>query len=373
MTAVAFLNGHIDLLAGDFDITVVCNFDGSENAISSHAKTVNIQISRNISPLSDLSAIWNLTRFFRTNEFVIAHSVSPKAGLITAISGWLARTPIRIHWFTGQVWVLMQGPKRSLLKNLDRLIGLLATAVLVDSPSQREFLLEQRVIKASKSAVLGAGSISGVDTIRFRPNLESRNAIRKELGIVDPQTAVILFVGRLSKDKGIDTLLEVFASGELANDPFLILVGPDEDSYTSRLSKILGTQTDRSRYIEFTPEPERYMAAADIFCMPSLREGFGLSIIEAGSVGLPTIASRIYGITDAIEDQSTGILITPGCHLELLAALNRLLIDSTERTTMGARARKRVADLWEARNLEARLKSYYEMEMQSASDTGDVS
>lgn len=373
MTAVAFLNGHIDSLASDYDITVACNFDGSENAISNHAKIVNIQIIRNVSLLSDLRAIWHLAQFLRRDRFVIVHSVSPKAGLITAISGWLARTPIRIHWFTGQVWVLIQGPKRSLLKNLDRLIGLLATAVLVDSPSQREFLLEQKVIKASKSTVLGAGSISGVDTKRFRPNPKSRNEIRKELGILDPQTQVILFVGRLGKDKGIDTLLDVFVSGELANNPFLLLVGSVEDSYMLKLSEILGNQIDQLRYIEFTTWPERYMAAADIFCMPSLREGFGLSIIEAGSVALPTVASRIYGITDAIEDQSTGILITPGCRRELLAALNRLLINSTERKSMGAKARLRVEQLWEASGLEARLKSYYEMKIQTVTDTGNAS
>jgi len=373
MTAIAFLNCHIDYMADDFDITVVCNFDGQETRISQNANLENIRIIRPISPFADAKSIWNLTRFLKKNKFVIVHSVSPKAGLITAVSGWLARTPIRIHWFTGQVWVLTQGPKRLLLMNLDRLIALLATSVLVDSPSQREFLLDQRVIKASKSSVLGAGSISGVDTKRFRPNLESRNAVRKELGIEDPKAPIILFVGRLSKDKGLDTLLAVFASGELTNKPFLLLVGPDEDSYKSRLSRILGAQMERSRYIEFTQEPERYMAAADIFCMPSLREGFGLSIIEAASVGLPAVASQIYGITDAVEDQLTGILTTPGSYLELLEALNRLLLNSTERAIMGAMARKRVGDVWLARNLQGLLRSYYELQIQSSTVKGDVS
>ena len=57
--------------------------------------------------------------------------------------------------------------------------------------------------------------------------------------------------------------------------------------------------------------PERFMAAADVFCLPSYREGFGMAIIEAASAGIPSIGTRIYGVTDAIDEGKTGCLYAP--------------------------------------------------------------
>jgi glycosyltransferase involved in cell wall biosynthesis len=363
MTAVAFLNGHIDYLSSDYEITVVCNFDGTEKDISKNARLKNIRIARKISPISDLRAVYSLARFLKKGNFQIVHSVTPKAGLITAMAGWLAKTPIRIHWFTGQVWVLKYGIQRWLLKNLDRLIAKLNTSVLVDSPSQRDFLIEQGVISPEKSQVLGSGSIAGVDTDRFRPNPEVRVVTRAELGIEDPNAPIILFVGRLNHDKGIDTLLEAFSRQTIQQDSYLILVGPDEQNYLDRIPKVLGERLKNFRYIPFTTEPEKYMAASDIFCLPSLREGFGLAIIEAGSSGLPSVASKIYGITDSVREGETGLLIKPGSVDELIGGLTCLLKNPGFRLEMGANARKRVQNLWQIQLLQKSLSDYYSMQV----------
>ena len=358
-TAISFLNGHINHLSKNYDITVVCKFDGNESGISSEARVKNLNISRKLSPISDLKAVWLLRRFLRSNGFQIVHSVTPKAGIISAVASWASRTPIRIHWFTGQVWILSKGLKRTLLKNLDRLIGLLNTMLLVDSPSQREFLLSEHIISPSKSRVLGSGSIAGVDMTRFRPDSDARLAIREKLNIPDPEDLVVLFVGRLNRDKGVDTLLDVFASGNLYGNPYLVMVGNDEEQYMHRISELLGPLEQQFRYVRETSIPEKYMAAADIFCLPSFREGFGLSIIEAGAVGLPTVASRIYGITDAVSELETGLLSRPGDKDELHEALNTLLKDSSLRFQLGAQARQRVGEKWRSRELEQELELLY--------------
>ena len=363
MTAVAFLNGHIDYLSSDYEITVVCNFDGTEKHISKNAQLKNIRIARKISPISDLRAVYSLARFLKKGNFQIVHSVTPKAGLITAMAGWLAKTPIRIHWFTGQVWVLKSGIQRWLLKNLDRLVAKLNTSVLVDSPSQRDFLIEQGVISPAKSQVLGSGSIAGVDTERFRPNPEVRVVTRAELGIEDPNAPIILFVGRLNHDKGIDTLLQAFSSQAIQQNSYLLLVGPDEENYIPRIPELLGERQEYFRYIPFTTEPEKYMAASDIFCLPSLREGFGLAIIEAGSSGLPSVASRIYGITDSVREGETGLLIQSGSVGELIGGLNCLLKNPGSRLEMGTRARERVQNLWRIQLLQKNLSDYYSMQV----------
>jgi glycosyltransferase involved in cell wall biosynthesis len=362
MTAVAFLNGHIDYLSSDYEITVVCNFDGDEKNISKNARLKNIRIARKISPISDLGAVYNLARFLKKGDFQIVHSVTPKAGLITALAGWFAKTPIKIHWFTGQVWVLKSGIQRLALKNLDRLVAKLDTSILVDSPSQRDFLIVQRVINPTKSQVLGSGSIAGVDTDRFRPNPKMRVTTRAELGISDPNALIILFLGRLTHDKGIDTLLQAFSSQTIQQDSYLLLVGSDEENYITRIPKALGERLENFRYIPFTTEPEKYMAASDIFCLPSLREGFGLVAIEAGSSGLASVASRIYGITDAIQDGETGILSSPGDVNALTKSLNQILENQELRISLGSAARERVKKNWTRSQLQQALKDHYKGE-----------
>jgi glycosyltransferase involved in cell wall biosynthesis len=359
MTAVAFLNGHIDYLSSDYEITVVCNFDGTEKDISKNAQLKNIRIARMISAISDLRAVYSLARFLKKGNFQIVHSVTPKAGLITAMAGWLAKTPIRIHWFTGQVWVLKSGIQRWLLNKLDRLIAKLNTSVLVDSPSQRDFLIEQRVINPTKAHVLGSGSIAGVDTERFRPNPEVRVVTRAELGIEDPNAPIILFVGRLNHDKGIDTLLQAFSSQTIQQNSYLLLVGPDEENYTPRIPELLGERLENFRYIPFTAEPERYMASSDIFCLPSLREGFGLSVIEASACELPVIATNIYGVKDAVRDRETGILLPVTDPKQFASTISELSNNRTLMADMGLKGRIFVQENFESANLQKHLAAYY--------------
>ncbi len=86
------------------------------------------------------------------------------------------------------------------------------------------------------------------------------------------------------------------------------------------------------------------MSAADVFCLPSYREGFGSVLIEAASIGIPSIASRIYGITDAVEEGTTGLLHTPGAVREIAEAMLLLASSNDLRHQMGAAARARVIE-----------------------------
>jgi len=358
-TAISFLNGHIDYLSDRLEISVVCNFDGTESKISAHAHLKNIRLKRSISPFADLFAVMKLTRFLRKGRFEIVHSVSPKAGLIAAISGCLARTPIRVHWYTGQVWANHRGYQRALLKIADRVIGILSTMTLVDSFGQRDFLVDERILDGTKCKVLGHGSIAGVDVCRFRSNPELRLELRNELNIQPVDSIVIIFLGRLTADKGIDQLLRIFSSGNLATDPYLLLVGQDENGFVPRLRTMLGSSIKRIRYVPHTEHPEKYLAAADIFCLPSLREGFGLSVIEAGACGLPAVISDIYGLRDSIIDGKTGYFFSTLNDSELTGKLNLLISNEELRRHMGAMAEQIVSQRFSAISLQQELRSFY--------------
>lgn len=343
MTVRSFLREHIAAMGEVYDVTVVAN-TGHPSFLSEqgiNAKVVPVGIERAISPWRDIKALLALWRLFRRERFDIVHSVTPKAGLLAMLAGRLAAIRFRIHIFTGQVWATRRGFSRWLLKSMDRLLAASATHLLADSFSQRQFLVEQQITSADKLGVLADGSISGVDLQRFRPNGERRVDIRKQLQIGDGDL-LLLFLGRLNRDKGVIDLAAAFA--RVADDCpqlHLLLVGPDEAGIKAEMTRNLGKFTDRTHFVDYTDRPESYFAAADIFCLPSYREGFGSVIIEAAACGMPAIGSRIYGISDAIREGETGLLFPAGDVPALATAIRRLAGDPSLRKEMGVQAMQR--------------------------------
>lgn len=340
MTAKAFLRDQLRELSSAYDLHVLANApDGTFlNEIGVCASFSSVPLERNISPWHDLLAMWALWRYFKRIKPNAVHSVTPKAGLLAMGAAFLAGVCCRIHTFTGQVWATNRGTSRWILLSMDRLIAFFASHILVDSSSQREFLLANRVVSPHKATVLGQGSISGVDLLRFKPAPASRAAVRMELEVAQDDL-VFLYVGRLKRDKGIPELVEAFAMN-LSMHPkaWLLLVGPDEEG----LEFLFSGQNNILR-VGYTNEPERYMAAADVFVLPSHREGFGSTVIEAAACGLPTVASRIYGLSDAVVDGETGLLHQCGDVQGLASALAMLSADSNKRSRMGICARERAA------------------------------
>ncbi|WBY00731.1 glycosyltransferase family 4 protein [Ramlibacter tataouinensis] len=339
----AFLAMPIQALAQrGWEVHVVVNTaDGAvAPAICSSARVHPVDHARDISPLKDLVSLWRLWRLFRRIRPDVVHSVTPKAGLLAMTAARLAGVPCRMHTFTGQVWATREGAMRWLLRGVDRFFAACATRVLADSPSQREFMAGEGVAAAGRIGVLGEGSICGVDTQRFRPDAQARGQVRSRLGI-GPDAPVLLYVGRLHPDKGLAELGAAF--GQLASrhpDLHLVLAGPDEGGL-ALAQRGAGAASSRLHAVGMTREPERHMAAADVFCLPSYREGFGLSLLEAASAGLPCVASRIYGITDAVQDGATGLLVPVRDAPALAAAIERLLQDEALRSRLAAAARER--------------------------------
>ena len=344
----AFLLGHIRKLSCSLDVTVCVNVNESNVAVKLDGQVDlhPIKLQRKIAPFSDLLALGRLCHFYRTRKFQAVVTVTPKAGLLGMMAAWFVRIPVRIHWFTGQVWATKKGAARAILKLFDQVTVLSATHVLADSASQRDFLIGERIVRADQISVLGHGSISGVDTNRFRPNSGERQRIRSELQIPD-DALCLLYVGRMKKEKGVPDLLDAFGQlrKEFAN-LHLLLVGPDEE----------GLLTDRKEnglhVVGYTRNAEAYMAAADIICLPSYREGFGSVLIEGAACGLPAVASRIYGITDAVVENVTGVLHPPGDIEALTDSLRRLVSDDDLRLRLGKNAYERAVTSFEASHLE---------------------
>lgn len=355
----AFLKDHIASAAQPWQVTVITHPQRIELLREFDARVITLDIRRKVSPFNDLKVLWQLYRLFRRERFDVVHSIMPKTGLLAMLAGMLAGVPVRMHTFTGQVWATRRGWRRSALKSFDRLIVASATHVLADSPSQRDFLVAEGVLPQGKGDVIGHGSICGIDARRFHPDVPARAAVRAELGIPE-SNRILLFLGRLNRDKGIIDLAQAFfALASRRENVSLLLVGAEENVSFDAVRRVCGVYGDRVHRVGFTPVPERYMAAADIFCLPSYREGFGQVIIEAAACGVPTVASRIYGVTDAMADGDTGLLFPPGDVTALAGALSLLIDDDALRWRMGESARVRALECFASEKITAELMERY--------------
>jgi len=361
LSVQAFMLPHIKALQGLYEVKAYANTPDAA-ALMERGANVRLEpvpVVRDISPLADLKALWVLFWLFRRSGLAAVHTITPKAGLLGIAAAWLARVPLRVHSFTGQVWVTRRGPMRWLLKTADQCIAAMATDVLVDSPSQRDFLIEQGVLTETGSAVLGAGSICGVNTQRFCPSASARLAVRAELQ-TPTDALVCLYLGRLNRDKGVLDLAAAFAQ-VAAHHPKaeLWVVGPDEADWFAQMQVLLGAAMGQVKRVGFTTAPERFMQAADVFCLPSYREGFGSSVIEAAACGVPALASRIYGLTDAVAEGQTGWMHQAGNVADLAEQLYSLLANPGDLAARGRAAREYVTNVFAEEAVTGAMVDFY--------------
>ncbi|HOS60087.1 MAG TPA: glycosyltransferase family 4 protein [Syntrophorhabdaceae bacterium] len=360
-TVKVFLVDHIKAISQFFSVDIAVNTPNKSflKPFDVDVPVVQIGIKREISIFSDAKTVIELYALFRRKRYDIVHSVTPKAGLLSMIAGYLANVPVRIHIFTGQVWVTRKGLSRWFLKTLDRILVLCATHILVDSRSQRDFLIEQGIVSNKKSSVLADGSICGVDTDKFSPNVEARKRIRKEYGISESDV-VFLYLGRLNRDKGLLDLAHSF--NEVCSkydNTHLVIVGPDEQGVGEEVESICASCKQKVHIAGYTDVPEQYFASADVFCLPSYREGFGVVIIQAASAGIPSIGTKIYGVVDTIEDGKTGLLYHPRDVDGLTSKMIEMIKRPDLRKMMGTNARIRASEKFSKGIATKALVDYY--------------
>ncbi len=359
-TANAFLRDHISALSDEYDVYLAGNIKSKDEISNLNVNDFyRFDIQRSISIVNDIKAVWQLYKYFKQMKFDAVHSVTPKAGMTTAIAAKLAGIKHRTHIFTGQVWATRKGAMRTMLKSIDWITAHLDNHILVDGESQRRYIINNGIVSEKKSQVLGPGSISGVNTDRFIPSEETRIQVRKELDLT--HKVVFTFMGRANKEKGINELLEAFNTIALTHEEaFLLFFGSDEDGCLNTVSQYSNIK-DGKNFLFYgrTPTPGIHLQASDIFVMPSYREGFGSSVIEASCLGLPVICSDAYGVMDAMVDDVTGLRCKVADVPTLQAAMESMLGDADLRKRMGENGRKRVLEKFKGSDITAEWVKFY--------------
>ena len=350
----AFTLKHIKQLSKKYNLFICCNApDKLKKIIPNNVSLINLNFKRNISFFHDIVSFLLTLFFFLKERPKLSISFTPKIGLMVGIVSFIARTPIRIHWFTGQIWANKEGFTKIILKSIDKIIFFFSHSVLIDSISQRKFLIKENVVSIKKSIVFHKGSVGGVDIKKFQFNKQKRIQLRKKFSI-SKNTFVFLYLGRINKDKGIYELINAFKKIEKQNDVLLIFVGPVEDK------KFINEFNNQKKilYFDYTKKPEDWFLLSDILCLPSHREGFGTVIIEAAACGIPSLCSDIYGLHDAIIKRKTGFFHKVGSINDIKKKMLYIINNKKLTKRYGILARKRVLKDFEQSILTKKLSKF---------------
>jgi glycosyltransferase involved in cell wall biosynthesis len=315
-----------------------------ELGISSHA----IEMSRAISPLADLRALYRLYRYFRSDPPEIVHAYTPKAGIVGISAAVLSAVPIRIYSILGFPYETAGGARRLLLRLVETVTCIGATKVICVSQSIKTVALSSRICRVGKLVVLGSGSIGGVDAeVRFNPAKVSasiRISLAQSLGIDLATASVIGFVGRLVKDKGIEDLASAWEIIR-ADQPtsHLVVVGRDDTrdaASPEAMAKFVSD--DRVHLVGQVKDTVPYFSIFDVLVLPSHREGFPNVALEAAAMGIPVVTTSVTGCRDAVVDGVTGALVPMKCSDCLASAIRKYLADDELRKSHGRAGRARV-------------------------------
>lgn len=262
-----------------------------------------------VSPFEVIKCTYRLYKIFKKHKFDIVQYASSNAGLYASMAAWMAHVPVRIFCQWGIPYTDYSGFKLKFFKFMEYFTCLLSTSVQPDSHLNMDWAIKEKLFKPNKGCVLGKGSAQGVNLKRF--NIEMKAEWRKDIRSqykIDENSKVFSFVGRIVPQKGVNELLEAFFRLSRTDIYLFILGAPDE---IGNLNQDLVNKAKNSSNVIFTgsvPDPERFIAASDFFVLPSYREGFPNTILEAGALGIPSIVTRINGMVDLIHNSKTGFI-----------------------------------------------------------------
>ncbi len=315
-----------------FDVTVVTSPDeGLQERLGEKIKYVPIEMPRGVSVVGSMRAVSALTKFFKKEQFDLVQYSTPNAALYASIAAKKAKVPVRNYHLMGLRFLGEKGVMRTVLKSFEKTACKNSTHIECVSPSNLELSQKERLFPEGKGVVVWNGSSGGVDLHRFDATKrdELRAEMRKKYGFAE-EDFVYGFVGRVTKDKGVEELLASYQEIRAKNDQAkLVFIGSLDDAHGLSDKSLEMLKNGAVTHIQKVTDVERYYPMLDALVLPSYREGFGNVVIEAQAMGVPVVVSNIPGPTDAMQDGVTGFCVELKNVNDLVEKMNRIAEAST--------------------------------------------
>ncbi|MFE7088918.1 glycosyltransferase family 4 protein, partial [Sphingobacterium spiritivorum] len=339
--SLPFFKGQLNVLKKEFSISLVSNpgVHLQEMSLEYEVSKFPIEMEREISPLKDLKSFFKLLVLFLKEKPQLVHANTPKASLLAIMAAWFSRVPARVYYVHGLRYQSILGRKKTLLMLMERITCWFATDIIAVSNGIKETLISDN-ITSKDVIIIGNGSVNGIDTSFFNPD----KVIKAKDDKLKPDDFVFGFVGRLVKDKGLEELVLAFQKlSKLSKNIKLLIVGSFEENMTLTKETINSIYKDPGiLYVGPQKDVRPYFKAMDVFVLPSYREGFGIVLIEAGAMKIPSITTDITGCNEVIIDNQTGFLIKSKDINDLFSKMKYVLDNKNQMTMMKENARHSV-------------------------------
>ena len=362
---IYFAQGQLKyLVSKGFDLTIVCpdSLELREIVFREGVDFIPISMNRDISLMKDVQSFFRLLYIFLMKRPDIVHGSTPKAGLLSMVAARVAFISRRLYFLRGLRFKGCSGLKWFVVKMTEFIACKCSSQVIATSKSVMAEAIKSGIIKRERVKVLHYGTGNGIDCKRFHPKLRNSidaSILRNELQIENEAT-VIMFLGRVVREKGIVELLNAWKIiKDRIGNVKLLIVGPLEEEFPLDNDTVRLLHSDEDIITTGrVKNPQLYYAIADIFVLPSHREGIPIAALEASAMELPVVVTNITGSVDAVIDGVTGTIVELFDSYSMIKAIDMYISDPLLRKTHGKAGRSLVLEryspeiIWEKLYLE---------------------
>lgn len=312
---------------------------------------------REISPINDIRAFFQLYKICKENKFDIVHTHSSKTGVLGRLAARLAGVPMIVHTVHGFAFPAAKNKfEKFIFISMEWFGTKLSDMIICLHDADKNISLGVLGAKKNKTTILP----NGVDLSKFYPPSDiDLKKIKAELGL--PSNALVIgMVGRLWKQKNPHALLNAAINIlEKRNDIHFVFVGDGELRESLEIAASFSSNANNIHFLGWREDTERVLRAFDIFVLPSLWEGMPLAILEAQATGLPCIVSNIQGNNHLVSDGVSGLLFDLNEKRALEHKIMSLVDSLSKRKALGQCARKIVESQYDIEKRVSILSSIY--------------
>jgi len=346
-----------------FDTCAMCTAGPYRKGLEqSGIDIIPVEIRRSMTPLRDLKTLWQIYRSIRKEQFDIVHTHTPKVSLLGQLAAKIAGVPIIVNTIHGFYFHDdMPSMKRTFYVLMEKIAAKFSTGILSQNQEDIETAIRLKICKPESIKRLG----NGIDLKHFcrsRFSKESRTEKRQEVSL-PPDAFVVGIVGRKVKEKGyIELFHAVSLLAKNNHNIWLLAIGPEEpekeDAVSMSDAKFYGID-DRVVFLGHRGDIANLMMTMDIFVLPSYREGYPRSLMEASAMALPVVTTNIRGCREVVVDGETGMLVPVRNAQSLAQAIDTLVDNKSLRLDMGARGRQRAESTFDEQNVFKIIRQLY--------------